>query len=868
VVTTAYACGVGGGVFKGVNVTCSAPLCADPLSLEIAPSKAAAQRFLQQGLTHSIELSYPREFYRMNHSIWDLLDDDIRISPMIQFDARWYADPEAAAIGLIDEALECKDIFETNHPGKPFNWSVRWAAFGGWYDGQLDSAPVPKFSNHPLDCRDADFPAADKCDSSYHVGGTLTVMSGPMDTESRTISGWNKSTQIITLSSALPAAPTNGVKLMIDDGMNGVFFAHVVDVGTSPTSTSFRLYSYPRQLSSHHYIPFLIADNIGTAESPTTTTFVPSNGYLGYYDKYEDGYFTANEDGGAVPAIIEFASNTPTVALRGVKCDVIGWNQSAKRFTVGVRRLLGGGGYDLDARGDYQYDALPATPNSSDHYVMTRPGGVGPVFFFKNGAEECDAWTQEFIEWLTLYWPVGLESPNAVVITTEDLVEANHSSVRFSAEQLQSEYEMWLNDPRADDPAYTIDGTRTLAQWDSDFRYDKTNTRIPLPQPYIAYDPRAEAWHSYLMATLQTAYDYHRWQSTWQHLHTLWPDTHLPQYQIGNTIGTASSPVPLLPGEVAYHGQTWQGAVTWDDYGWILFMRGGADAVWGSTTGVLSGGLGELNVKNFTPGASPVGKTLEFYAGPYVGQTFTITAWNSGTSTLTLSPAVSPAPGADEPFLVIWGPSYPYWDYDTNAAGWDVFQAFIARAGETADASGFVHTAKRWANECAKAQTRAFPNNPYSTYYSMGPYDGNDDYMSQFWCYPTTGFALPDGTLSGTDWGEIGAQAVGYGVNHFAWFQPLAVKYESSTWTPQMEVDELETSMQTTKATIDANIDAFKNIACPADFNADGYVTSSDIFDYMNAYFAPDVAADMDGDGVLNITDFYDYLDLFYALAC
>jgi hypothetical protein len=54
-------------------------------------------------------------------------------------------------------------------------------------------------------------------------------------------------------------------------------------------------------------------------------------------------------------------------------------------------------------------------------------------------------------------------------------------------------------------------------------------------------------------------------------------------------------------------------------------------------------------------------------------------------------------------------------------------------------------------------------------------------------------------------------------------------------------------------------------IACPADLDADGLVTSQDFFNFLTAFFANSPDADFDRDGSVNSQDFFEFLASFFA---
>ena len=51
---------------------------------------------------------------------------------------------------------------------------------------------------------------------------------------------------------------------------------------------------------------------------------------------------------------------------------------------------------------------------------------------------------------------------------------------------------------------------------------------------------------------------------------------------------------------------------------------------------------------------------------------------------------------------------------------------------------------------------------------------------------------------------------------------------------------------------------------CPADFNCDAFVNSSDFFDFLTAFFTNAPTADFNADSFINSQDFFDFLAAFF----
>jgi hypothetical protein len=63
------------------------------------------------------------------------------------------------------------------------------------------------------------------------------------------------------------------------------------------------------------------------------------------------------------------------------------------------------------------------------------------------------------------------------------------------------------------------------------------------------------------------------------------------------------------------------------------------------------------------------------------------------------------------------------------------------------------------------------------------------------------------------------------------------------------------------------DIGAFETQFCPADYNADAAVNSSDLFDFLNDFFAQNPRADFNADAVIDSRDVFAFLNAFF-LAC
>ncbi|MBX3406956.1 MAG: hypothetical protein KF869_09345, partial [Phycisphaeraceae bacterium] len=518
-----------------------------------------------------------------------------------------------------------------------------------------------------------------------------------------------------------------------------------------------------------------------------------------------------------------------------------------------------------------------------------------PCWFFKNGADEMEEWmiayTAKVYE-LQFYRPF-LPPPAAVFISDEDIGEANID---------WSNYSEYLLDDRAEDleeEGYTIDGVRTLAVWHGEFAKDRNGDPLNFNPSPTDYSPENEDLHSYLQATMQTAYNYHRERSTWRHLRDLWPKARLSQYQLGNGHGVTHDEVryevPIGPGESGYHGQrTWQGPVSWDEYNcgtnalpYLLdeFEDGQIVPIGynSATYAIGESGDGSMLDPNKVPlqGSLPIDPDfylntlelplfIEFTAPPNAGTIYEVSVWSAGVFTLTTS--LTAATSASDEFILYY-PSDPYIDFADNEVVWPLMSTYCDRYGEDVDAAGFKSTAKKWAAECARGQTRALPNNPYSVYYSMGEingvYDGVPEKVSFLATYPHQPFVSQDGWMDGADWGEIGSQGIDYGVNHFVWFMPdIAAGCDCPLHDDCLSLWALTIAIYTMDTHLYNNLAVYTNIACIGDWNRDGIIDTDDAMAFGESLANQEAEADLNNDGLWDQSDTDIYNSVFCSAGC
>ncbi len=248
--------------------------------------------------------------------------------------------------------------------------------------------------------------------------------------------------------------------------------------------------------------------------------------------------------------------------------------------------------------------------------------------------------------------------------------------------------------------------------------------------------------------------------------------------------------------------------------------------------------LGERLFVQFTSGANGFSREI-----------IEVASWDAGTSTFTLTPhgfeyPVSPGDDVENRAFVVYYASVQYRESAANYATWPTMATYCERYGQSVGKPGFEATMKKWAMEQARAQTRALPDNPYAVYYSPGTFVGysgtTGPKVSFQTTYPNPSFVAQDGWLSGSDWGEIGTQAMNYGVNHFVWYRPGFSGYNLSAIVTAI------TAMNTAYWT---NLSVYSNMRCIADWDQNGVINSSDESKFATNWLARHIDTDFDNDG-------------------
>lgn len=79
------------------------------------------------------------------------------------------------------------------------------------------------------------------------------------------------------------------------------------------------------------------------------------------------------------------------------------------------------------------------------------------------------------------------------------------------------------------------------------------------------------------------------------------------------------------------------------------------------------------------------------------------------------------------------------------------------------------------------------------------------------------------------------------------------------------EFDTIMTSLTTGGSALSRSAQTRASLVCIADFNASGTITVQDIFDFLAAWFANDLAADSNASGGITVPDIFDFLNVWFT---
>lgn len=226
------------------------------------------------------------------------------------------------------------------------------------------------------------------------------------------------------------------------------------------------------------------------------------------------------------------------------------------------------------------------TPNTTNPNIAGDTAGIsrtssaagvplGGCLFFRGGASGMSAYYAAMVARLTSQWPGGLATPtlalpSAWVSTSEEWMNSlGMMHVDFAAVG-STLYELNLGDAKASNALYTINGTDTLADWDSAQAVGIDSSPLAWPAPGTQYSPLAYQHMSYVAWTYQVAYNRASKQAVHDHILGIFPDCYVGRYQAGSWLGTTDAPFPYQPDALFYHADdskwAWSGALLTEAY--------------------------------------------------------------------------------------------------------------------------------------------------------------------------------------------------------------------------------------------------------------------------------------------------------------
>ena len=370
-------------------------------------------------------------------------------------------------------------------------------------------------------------------------------------------------------------------------------------------------------------------------------------------------------------------------------------------------------------------DSFSAAPAEGDECKFWTDVPVPVCYRFTAARAELATWADAFFDAIDANWPPGLEKPEQVALTTENIGEPANGwgpMYTFLSEYLTDEAGLDERDRDRLVPGQSL--TAWVEEWGKDLEgttidpdtapAGTTGSRSP-----VAQDQRSLAYGAFVVGLAWT------WQLAFvDRMKKTWPDCRFVQYQLHS--GTRSSPVRMNPGELFYHGEPWPPDVghSHDEYYDIFTFGNYPSAI--SYTGevgslastasfkvsvgfpfntVSTWGSDHLDQLRFSP-ATPTTALQNVPA--------TITGWNGEIVNCSTLPT-APATGDKFNGYAETG-TYQQWD-SVDEVGWGIWKAYEAlylHAGTLEER--YRKTCISWVTEVAQRLTAAWPKNDVSPF--------------------------------------------------------------------------------------------------------------------------------------------------------
>lgn len=425
--------------------------------------------------------------------------------------------------------------------------------------------------------------------------------------------------------------------------------------------------------------------------------------------------------------------------------------------------------------------AFSSAPSGGDacRFRTTVPAAC---YRFENGRADLAAWTEAFFDEIDSLWPAGLERPEVVACTTENLTDA---SIAWAEEgPLDSRPLKSYLDYDVTHPDLLTD-TLSLTEWIAQYAKDLNGDAIDIEPPLIS--PRSPARQDVRSVALGAMYIGVAW--TWQlsfvnRMKQSWPRTRFMQYLLGT--GNRRSPLRTQPGEVFYHGEPWPPDVhvSHDKYYRILeplftaaiSVTGIVDFGETDTTFVVASGTPFVS-SGFSWGTAGFDH-LRFAVGTSTpglsNAPAIIESWDAGTRRLVCTTYLPAQPESSDLFYG-YVELDPYTDWTTYDIGWAVWAAYDEFFGHTGTLDErYRATCVSWSVEASRSMCRAWPRHEVVPYWARRPEADGGQLLEDFRMYPDGPLVTVPGMQTRDDWVQMLAQSMDAGVVRNMVFEPKA----------------------------------------------------------------------------------------------